>query len=187
MQPFTRVSEDEYLARERVAETKHELIHGQMVAMAGGSIRHNAMVANLVAALHARLRGKGCLTLPSDQRTHVPATGLYTYPDVTIICGDPQRHRKDSETILNPRVLVEVLSKSTEGYDRGAKFAHYRSIESLQTYLMINLDEPRVERYERGEGVWTLHDVVGEEAILELPALGISVSLGELYGDLPAE
>lgn len=187
MQPFTRVSEDEYLARERAAETKHELIHGQIVAMAGASIRHNAMVANVVTALHARLRGKGCYTLPSDQRTHVPATGLYTYPDVSVICGDPERHRKDSETVLNPRVLVEVLSKSTEGYDRGAKFAHYRSIESLQTYVMINLEEPRVERYERGEGVWTLHDTFGDDATLELPALGISVPLRELYVDLPPE
>ncbi len=116
MQPFTRVSEDEYLAAERAAATKHELISGQIVAMAGASIRHNAMVGNVVIALGTRLRGKACFTLPSDQRTHVPATGLYTYPDVSVICGDPQRHRKDSETLLNPRVLVEVLSKSTEGY-----------------------------------------------------------------------
>jgi Uma2 family endonuclease len=187
MQPFTRVSEDEYLAAERVAQTKHELINGQIVAMAGASIRHNAMVGNVVAALHLRLRGKGCFTLPSDQRTHVPATGLYTYPDVTVICGDPQRHRKDTETVLNPRILVEVLSKSTEAYDRGAKFAHYRSIDSLQTYVMINLEEPRVERYERGEGVWTLHEVLGEDAVLELPALEISVPTRELYAGLPAE
>lgn len=128
MQPIGRVTADEYLARERTATEKSELVNGVMVAMAGASKRHNAIVANLLIALGNRLRGTPCRPYPSDMRVHVPATGLFTYPDVTIFCGSPESLNKDSETFLNPRVIIEVLSDKTEAFDRGAKFAHYRSI-----------------------------------------------------------
>ena len=186
MQPSTRASAEDYLARERGAETKHEFVNGHIVAMAGASPRHNAIVANLLAALVGRLRGQGCRPLASDQRIHVPATGLYTYPDVSVVCGELELHPKDAMTVLNPRVLIEVLSAGTEAHDRGAKFAHYRGLASVQTYVMVSQHEERVERFERGPGgVWVLHESVGLESALELPALTTSVPLGEIYADLP--
>src|SRR5947209_4150471 len=142
MQPISRMTEDEYLARERVASSKSELVNGQAVAMAGASPRHNAIVRNLLLALGSRLRGKPCQPYPSDLRVHVPATGLYAYPDVTIVCAPIEHHPKDEATVMNPRVIIEVLSAGTEAFDRGAKFAHYRSIASLRTYVLVGGEEP---------------------------------------------
>ena len=184
----TRVSEAEYLAFERKATEKHELVNGRVVAMSGARPRHNAVAMRIGAALVTRLRGKGCTTLNSDQRVHVPATGLYTYPDVTVVCGGIEMHPEDDMTVLNPRLLVEVLSESTEAYDRGAKFAHYRSIPSLRTYLMIPQGAPTAERYERSEGgLWVLHEHVGLDADIDLPALSIAIPLAEIFEDLPGE
>jgi Uma2 family endonuclease len=178
----TTTSEDEYLEVERRSETKHELISGLIVAMAGGTFRHNDVAANTLTALRVLLRGKGCKAVGSDQRVHVPATGLFTYPDVTVVCGTPEFHPKDRDTLLNPRVLVEVLSDSTEAYDRGAKFAHYRSIPSFVEYLLVAQDEPRVEHFKRFEtGQWLLTVYRGESARVELPALGCELRVGELY------
>ena len=186
MQTTSRISDDEYLALERASETKHELVNGHVVAMAGATPRHNAMVANVLASLVPQLRGKGCRPLASDQRVHVPATGLYSYPDITIVCGDLELHPKDSMTITNPRVIIEVLSEGTEAFDRGAKFAHYRGIPSLQAYVMIAQNEERVERYERGTGAaWIFHEAVIATASLELAAVGASIVLSDIYADLP--
>ena len=180
------VSDDEYLALERAAMTKHELVNGHVVAMAGATPRHNAIVANVLGALVSQLCGKGCRPLASDQRVHVPATGLYSYPDVTIVCGELGLHPKDAMTITNPKVIIEVLSEGTEAFDRGAKFAHYRGIESLQTYVMVAHHEARVERYERGSaGEWVFHESIGEASSLVLGAVGASVALADVYADLP--
>jgi Uma2 family endonuclease len=188
MQPHARVSEDEYLARERLADERSELVNGHIVAMAGASPRHNAIVRNILLALGSRLRGKPCQPFPSDQRVHVPATGLYAYPDVSVICGALERHRKDDATVLNPRVLVEVLSERTEAFDRGAKFAHYRSIASLRTYVLVTQDEERVEWYERGDdGAFTLHEAVGDGATVRLPSIEVDFPLADLYVDLPSD
>lgn len=187
MQTTPRVSDDEYLQRERAAETKHELVNGHVTAMAGATPRHNAIVANLLASLVAQLRGKGCRPLASDQRVHVPSTGLYAYPDVTVVCGELLFHPKDAMTITNPKVLVEVLSEGTEAFDRGAKFAHYRGIPSLQTYVMIAQHEERVERYERGSGAeWIFKESTGLSSQLELGTVGASIALADIYADLPA-
>ncbi len=187
MQTPSFVSADEYLALERAATTKHELVNGHVVAMAGATPRHNAIVANVLASLVPQLRGKGCRPLASDQRVHVPATGLYSYPDITVVCGELAIHSKDGMTITNPKVIIEVLSEGTEAFDRGAKFAHYRGIRSLQTYVLITQHEPRVERYERGSGAeWVFHETVGVTASLALDAVGATLSLDDLYADLPA-
>ena len=186
MQPTARVTEDEYLAFENASPTKHELIHGRIVDMAGATPRHVAIVMNVIAALVPRLRGTGCRALASEQRIHVPATGLYTYPDVLVVCGALEMHPRDAITLLNPRLIVEVLSPSTEAYDRGAKFAHYRSIPSMRTYLLLSQDEPRAERFEKGDGAaWTIHEPVGRGAIVELPSIGVSIPVDELYVELP--
>jgi Uma2 family endonuclease len=179
---------EEYLDRERAAVSKSELVNGQMIAMAGVSPRHNGIVRNLLIALGTRLRGKSCQPYPSDLRVHVPATGLYTYPDVTVACGPLEHHPKDTATILNPRVLIEVLSDRTEAFDRGAKFAHYRSIASLSTYVLVSSDEARVEWYVRGDdGVFGLHEAVGSSATMALDALAVTIPIAELYADLPAD
>jgi Uma2 family endonuclease len=188
MPPFKGVSEDDYLTRERVAATKSELLNGHVVAMAGASLRHNAIVRNLLFALGSRLRGKSCQPYPSDVRIHVPSTGLYTYPDVSVLCAPLERHAKDSATLLNPRLLLEVLSDATEAYDRGAKFAHYRTLTSLQTYVLVAQNEIRIEWYERGaDGAWTLHEAVGEGTTLTLRAIDVSCPVAEIYVDLPSE
>lgn len=175
-------SEDEYLALERRSETKHEFINGQIVAMAGASFEHNDIAASVLATLRALLRGKGCKAVGSDQRVHVPATGLFTYPDVTVVCGKPEFHPKDRDTLINPRVLVEVLSDATEAYDRGAKFAHYRSIPSFVEYVLVAQDERRVEHFQRIEtGQWLLTVYRGEGARVVLLALGCEVSVEDLY------
>lgn len=184
MQPVGRVSEDEYLARERLAPEKSELVNGVVLAMAGASKRHNALVRNLLRALGNRLDGKPCQPYASDLRIMVPATGLYTYPDVTVICGPPISHRKDAETYVNPTLIVEVLSDKTEAFDRGAKFAHYRSIPSLQTYVLVAQDEVRVEWFEREEGKFTFRDATAGGTV-ELPSVGVSLAVDELYVNLP--
>lgn len=183
MQPFATVTEDEYLAAERVSPVKHELVHGHVVAMAGASPRHNAICANLLAALGARLRGGPCRALTSDQRVPIfHRAGLFTYPDVTVVCGQPVVHPKDRLTLLNPTLLIEVLSPDTEAYDRGAEFHHFQAIESLLEYILVATSEHRVEHYRRIEGRrWELTSYDTGDGLVELPALGVAIPLVEVY------
>lgn len=186
MQPVAKVSEDEYLALERAADRKHELVNGQMLAMAGASPRHNAICANVIAGLRGLLRGGPCRPLTSDQRVHVPATGLFTYPDVTVVCGEARYHAKDRHTLLTPTVLFEVLSPTPsptrEADDRGAKFHHYASIESLREYVLVGSVERRVEHYRRLDPRrWELVTYDTEGALVELPALAIALPFDEVY------
>ena len=167
---------------ERASATKHELFGGVVVAMAGGSPRHNAICGNAIGALREALRDRPCVVLTSDQRVHVEATGLSTYPDATVLCGQARFHPHDRDTLLNPSVLVEVLSPSTEAYDRGAKFAHYRSIPSFVEYLLVSQAERRVDHYRRLEaGQWILTEYVGDAARVVLPVLGCEIAVAELY------
>ena len=181
-----QLSEAEYLARERLADTKHEYVNGVAVAMAGGSPRHNVIATNIAGELRARLRGQPCRPTNSDQRVHVPHTRLYTYPDVTVICGQPETHPEDRNTLCNPRVIFEVLSASTEAYDRGAKFRHYRRSESLAEYVLVSQHERLVEHFRRGDdGHWVLTEY-RETGDVALPALGCSLPLDEIYLDAEA-
>jgi Uma2 family endonuclease len=178
-------TEDEYLAHELGTEAKHELINGAIVAMAGASREHNAIAGNIVAALGALLKARRCLVFPSDQRVHVEATGLFTYPDISVASDNLRFHPKNRDTLLNPCVLVEVLSDSTEAYDRGAKFAHYRAIPSLQEYVLVSQHEHKIEHYRRLEtGQWVLTVFEGDAAAADLPALGCALSLAEVYDKL---
>lgn len=185
MQPASdeRASEGEYLEREHASTIRHEYVNGRVHAMAGGSPRHNLITANTSTRLNERLRaaGKRCFVFSSDQRVFVPTTGLYTYPDVTIVCGRPQIHPMDRTSIVNPLVLVEVLSASTESFDRGAKFAHYRTIESLEGYVLVSQADRLVECYRRFEGrQWILSEYHGSEAAV-IAALGVELPLDEIY------
>ena len=138
----------------------------------------------MLRALKNAFRGRGWLVQPSDQRVHVAATGLYTYPDVKVTCDRPQLHEKDKDTLVNPRIIVEVLSKSTEAHDRGRKFAHYQSIPSFTEYVLVSQHERRVEHFHRLEtGQWLLTACEGD-GVLSLPALGCELRLADVYADL---
>jgi Uma2 family endonuclease len=154
-----RLTFAEYLVLERGSETKHEFLDGRTWAMAGGTIEHAQLAANVIGELHAQLRGRGCRVFTSDLRVRVAATGLATYPDVTVVCGAIEPDADDEHTVRNPVVLVEVLSDSTEAYDRSEKFAHYRRIPSLRAYVLVSQTEARIEVYGRNDdGSWTLHE-----------------------------
>jgi len=179
-QPWT--SPERYLEIERRAETRSQYLDGQIFAMAGASREHNLIVGNLVGELRNRLRGRPCEVYPSDMRVRVEDTGLYTYPDVTVVCGGPELGDAHHDTLLNPTVLIEVLSPTTRDDDRSWKGDHYRRIPSLQEYLLVSQDEPRVQRYRRqGEREWLLTEVVGLEETVDLPSLGCALPLAEVY------
>ncbi|UJR79420.1 Uma2 family endonuclease [Sandaracinus amylolyticus] len=183
-----RVSESEYLALERTSVEKHEYVNGEMFAMAGGTPLHAAIAANLAGALRNALRGKPCGVASSDLRVHVRSTGLYTYPDLTVVCGRVELHPEDDTVITNPTLIVEVLSKTTEAYDRGAKFAHYEHIPSLAEYLLVSADARRLEHYRRLDtGQW-LRTVVDAndtpEGTLELPTLAARIAIADILEGL---
>jgi Uma2 family endonuclease len=177
-----RVSAAEYLALERGSATKHELVNGEIMAMSGASPLHNLVAMNLGRRLAELLGAKPRVVLSSDQRVHVPATGLFAYPDLTVVCGPLELHPDDDHTLLNQKVIVEVLSDSTEGYDRGAKFAHYQSITSLEEYVLVSTREKRIEHYRhQGSGQWLLTVLVGDQAHVAFPALGGEVPVSSVY------
>jgi Uma2 family endonuclease len=172
---------EEYLAIERKAETKHEFYRGEMFAMVGGSRPHNHITVNIAASLWQRLRDGDCIVYSSDQRVKVAAAGLYTYPDVTVQCGEPEFEDQQEDTLLNPLVLVEVLSPSTADYDRGGKFALYRQLPSLQQYVLVGQDRAAVEHYVREADHWLFSELKGREAVLSLPSLACDLPLADIY------
>lgn len=181
-------SSTEYLVFERQAAQRHELIDGEIVAMSGASRAHNLINLAVASLLRTKLRGRGCETYASDMRVKVAALNLYTYPDVVVVCGGPQLEDGHGDTLLNPLLLVEVLSPSTEAYDRGYKARSYRMVPSLACHVLLAQDRPAAEVYTRQGEQWVLVDVTGLEASLELPALGFSLPMAEIYADLaPAD
>jgi len=172
----------EYLAQERLADFRSEYLRGEVFAMAGATWEHTLVKDNLAGETRGQLKDGPCHVLTSDMRVRVDATGLYTYPDIAIVCDEPQFEDEVLDTLLNPRALVEVLSDSTEKYDRGAKFGHYRQIPSLQEFVLVAQDQPLVERYFRqADGSWLLtvfSDPKGEFAFVSIP---VRVPLAEIY------
>lgn len=153
--------------------------------MAGATKEHVAIVANLVVELSLRLRPKGCRPFPLDLRLRVRETNLYTYPDVTIVCGRGTFDGDDVDVLLDPVAIVEVLSKSTEAYDRGAKFAHYRRIPELRTYVLVSSTSPLVDVFELQEdGAWSLVSFEGLDSTVRLPHLGADIAMGDIYRDV---
>jgi Uma2 family endonuclease len=171
---------EEYLARENASETKHEYVNGEIYAMAGRTIEHGALAANIQAELRAHLRDRGCRVLNSDVRIHVEATGTVTYPDASVACPPIQVDPTDRFAILNPVLIVEILSKSTEEYDRNDKRAHYRRIPSLRDYILVSQNEQRIEHYRRSDdGSWTLRDVFPPDSVKL--SIGGEISAAEVY------
>lgn len=180
--PNRKLSPAEYLAIEKKAEFKSEFFNGEMFAMAGASRPHNRVKDNLIGELFTRFKGGPCQTFSSDQRVLVGRTGLYTYPDLLIVCGEVESMEDDEDTITNPRVIVEVLSPSTERYDRGAKFRNYQQVPSLTEYVLVAQDEAVVERFVRqADGTWGYTSFVGLEAVLALSSVPVSVPLADVY------
>ena len=179
-QPY--LTPEEYLAFEREADVKHEYYAGEIFAFAGASRQHNLIVANAIRELGNEMKGRPCEVYPSDMRVRVSPTGLYTYPDVTVVCGEARFDDEQADTLLNPTVIVEVLSPSTKDYDRGGKFEHYRKLESVQEYLVIVQDRVHVERHARqGEGQWLLSETDSLEDTIELPSIACRLSVADLY------
>lgn len=182
-----QLSWDEYLKLEQETGERHELLNGEAWAMAGGTGPHSDIKVNVAAFFRAALRGRPCRPRDSDFRVYIPETGLATYPDLSVFCGTVLTQPGQPASGTNPTLLVEVLSESTEAWDRGGKFAHYRQIPSLRYYLLVNQDPRRVELYTRNEdGSWTL-TVHEAGAQVPLPALGVVMPVDELYEDLLPE
>jgi Uma2 family endonuclease len=178
----TLLTEEQYLEIERRAEFKSEFYRGEMFAMAGAGWNHNLLVANAIIQLGIQMRSQPCRVVPSDMRVRISATGLYTYPDVVVVCGEPQFLDGQHDTLLNPTLIVEVLSPSTEAYDRGRKFEHYRSIPSLKEYLLVASDRVHVDRYTlRPDSDWVIHSADGLGETIELGGVGCTLSLADLY------
>jgi Uma2 family endonuclease len=165
-----------------------EFFDGEMFAMAGAGEAHNVLVGNLVTGLNNQLRSRPCRVYPSDMRVRVGATGLYTYPDVVVVCGERRFLDERRDTLLNPSLLIEVLSPSTEAYDRGRKFEYYRSIESFGEYLLVSSDRVHADLYTRQpDGRWLLTSAGRLEDSLDLQCVGCRLALADLYEkvDLP--
>lgn len=183
-QPEHRLTEEEYLQLDRAAETKSEFYDGEIFAMAGGTPVHSLIGTNLARECGIQLKGSPCVAYNSDLRIKVEASGLMTYPDLSVICGPLEYAPGTDDTVLNPSLLAEVLSDSTEAYDRGIKWSHYQRIPSLQTYLLVSQHQPRVEQFTRGAGAWAYADASGIESELEIPSLGIRIRLSEVFANV---
>ena len=177
-----RVTPEEYLALERKAERKSEYFKGEIFAMSGASPQHVLIVTNVVAELRGQLKTRPCTVYSTDLRLKVSAAGLYTYPDVIVVCGEPQFDDDHKDTLLNPTLIVEVLSESTKDYDRGAKFEQYRKIESFVEYVLIAQDKRHVEHFVRQAGNrWLLSETNRLEDTLELTSIACNLMLTEVY------
>lgn len=186
--PTSLLTPEEYLALERRAEQKSEFVNGRVFAMAGASRAHNRITTNLTGELYAQLRDGPCEVFGGDLRLKVSATGLYTYPDLTVVCGEALFEDEALDTLLNPTLIIEVLSPSTEAYDRGEKFAHYRRLETLREYLLVAQDRYRVEQYTRQpDDRWLLAEISDPGGIVELRSIGCRIALTAIYARVTFE
>jgi Uma2 family endonuclease len=180
--PKVYYTPEQYLALERKAEYKSEYYNGEIFAMAGSSREHSIITCNVSGELRQQLKGSPCVAHSPDLRVQVSPTGLFTYPDVVVICGEPIFADSELDMVLNPTVIFEVLSDSTEAYDRGEKFAHYRYLETLAEYVLVSQNKLRVEQYVRQpNGDWLLHAVEGPDDAITLASLGCRLLLSEMY------
>ncbi len=179
-QPY--LTPEQYLEIERAAQFRSEYYNGRMYAMSGGTVPHATIIGNLSRELGNALKKRPCLVVTSDLRVRVAPDGLYTYPDIAVVCGEPKLLDGRKDTLLNPALIVEVLSPSTEMSDRGFKFAQYRTVESLEEYALVSQTEPRVEVFRRQPGGhWLLSEFVGLEATCHFDSVNASVPLSEIY------
>jgi Uma2 family endonuclease len=174
---------EEYLAFERTAKTKHEYLDGQIYAMAGGSPQHNQICFNLAGEIHPQLKGTSCIGYTSDQKIRTELMDLFSYPDLTIVCGEPRFHDKDQDVILNPKVIIEVLSPNTENYDRREKFTRYQSLKSLSDYILVAQDRPGVEHFvrQKGKRQWLFTIETEMSAEIVIASINCRLKLADIY------
>jgi len=181
-QPQPHLTPEQYLELDRASEFRNEYYNGRMYAMSGGTHRHAIVIGNLSRELGNALKKRPCLVTSSDVRVRVGPEGLYAYPDLAIVCGEPEYIDGRKDTLINPALIVEVLSPSTEGYDRGFKSAQYRTVESLEEYALVSQTEPRVEVFRRQPGGhWLLSEFVGLGSVCQFESVEASVPLAEIY------
>lgn len=190
--PILHYSIQEYLRLEREAHQRHEYRDGEILAMAGGTADHSLIIANFIITAGIRLKGKPCRVYESNLRVCVARKTLYTYPDASIVCGSPEFDPEDEHhtTILNPRAVIEVVSPSTEGYDRGEKFRRYRDMDSLREYVLISPSEPRAETFFRqDDGAWLFNAFSGADGSARLQSVEVDLPLADLYAgiEFPAQ
>jgi Uma2 family endonuclease len=179
------LSPEEYLALERKSPIKHEYHRGEMYAMSGASREHNLITMNVAASIHGQLAGKTCEAYMGDMRVRIPSAGIYVYPDLVVTCEQPRFEDAEVDTLLNPQVVIEVTSESTESYDRSKKFGYYRQIESLREYILISQNYAHIDKFYPGEdGVWRLTDASGLDAVMELPTIGCRLKLADAYAKI---
>ena len=177
-----RFSIDEYLGLEENSSSKSEYCQGEIFSMSGGSLEHNRIVADVLTELNVALRGKQCQVFPSDLRLYIASKQVLTYPDIVVVCGLPQLLPGRTDTITDATLVVEVLSPSTQEYDRNGKFRIYRDLPSFSEYLLIAQDEIRVEHHRRqGPGQWLMTEHISRNAEVVLSSIEVAVSMGEIY------
>jgi Uma2 family endonuclease len=181
-EPKSLISREAYLAMDRASEERHEFIAGEVFAMVGGTIRHDIIFGNVFVFLRSRLLGSGCEVFSSNMRITIPQLDIYTFPDISVVCGAEDFEDDQEDTLLNPIVLIEILSPSTESYDRGRKYHRYQHIRSFREYVLIAQDAPVVDHCIRQpDGRWLCSTVEGLDADVTLPSLNCTISLREIY------
>jgi Uma2 family endonuclease len=183
--PTPRITEEEYLRLERAAETKSELVHGEIFAMAVKPLVHAMLAAKWIAGLSLMLRGRDCILFNSQLRIRTQSSGSYVYPDASVVCGQPRTHQSADDILTNPIVVIEVLSPATADYDRGKKFELYREIASLQDYILVHTGSVHVEHFSRQPGSWLFREYRGAENSVTIASIDCTVLLGDVYDGIP--
>lgn len=173
---------EQYLDLERHTEIRHEFLDGTVYAMSGGSRAHSAICFNLAVSIGLQLRGTPCVGFSPDMKVRAGDASLFAYPDLAVVCGEPLLHDDHGDVLLNPVVIFEVLSRSTEAYDRGEKFERYKTIETLTDYVLVSQDRPRLEHFSRRpDGTWSLTELSRLESSLDIASINCRVPLSEVY------
>ena len=179
---YNNISPDEYLAVERAALEKHEYYQGEVFAVSGASLQHNVIFSNLFTDIGNKLKGKSCKPYGSDLRIHIPKNTLYTYPDISIICGEVHLTDHEFDTAINPTVIIELLSKSTRNYDKGEKFTLYRDIDALKEYILVDTEKIYAEKHVRNvNGSWQLTDYRSLQQSFTIDSIQLNILLKDIY------
>jgi Uma2 family endonuclease len=175
---------EEYLEKERASDTKHEYYQGEIFAMAGTSTPHNVISVNLITSIKNSLKGKACRPYGSDFRIHIPQNSLFTYPDISIVCGEITTRENDNENLLNPIVIIEILSPSTRSYDKGKKFSLYKHIPTLKEYILVDSQALKIEAWFITSGsIWELKEYQDKEEQLHIQTIDVQIPLTDIYED----
>jgi Uma2 family endonuclease len=183
------ISEEDYLTMEEVSPVRHEYFDGEILQMAGASEKHNNIAGNIYGELYNQLKKRPCKVYQNDMRLYIEKEGIYTYPDVMVVCGKPEiKKYKNLDNILNPVLIVEVLSPSTADYDKGAKFEQYRTIESFKEYLLVSQDAKQITRYtKQSDGSWNLMDFIGDTTEIQLSSIECVLTSEDIYDKVDFE